>query len=96
MIGKYIKGSAFAVGILFLMGGVANAETYTLRVDGLACPFCAYGIEKQLGKLPGVKKLKTNIKSGTVTVRTAKGKKLTKGQMSKAVKRAGFSLRSVK
>ena len=96
MTGKYFKGAAFAAGALFLMSGVVSAKTYTLRVDGLACPFCAYGIEKQLGKLPGVSGLKTNIKSGTVTLKTTKGKTLTRAQMSGAVKRAGFSLRSVK
>lgn len=27
-----------------------SAETrYELRVDGLACPYCAYGIEKKMG-----------------------------------------------
>lgn len=96
MIYKLFKRVAIAAAAFYLISGAVNAETYTLRVDGLACPFCAYGIEKQLGKLPGVNTLKTNIKSGTVTVKTSKGKKLTKAQMSGAVKRAGFSLRSVK
>ncbi len=26
----------------------AAGTQYNLRVDGLACPFCAYGIEKKL------------------------------------------------
>lgn len=81
---------------LWLAGNPAFAETYKLSVDGLACPFCAYGIEKQLDKLPGVTNLKTDIKSGTVTVKTNKGKKLATAQLRAAVKRAGFTLRSVK
>ena len=55
--------AALATGWLLLAGHPSVAETYKLRVDGLACPFCSYGIEKQLGKLPGVTSLKTNIKS---------------------------------
>ena len=82
--------------LILLFSIAANAETYVLRVDGLACPFCSYGIEKQLGRLPGVTNLATNIKAGTVTVRTRKGSKLSRAQLASAVKRAGFSLRSVK
>ncbi len=95
MICKYFKRIAIIAAAFYLISGAVNAETYKLQVDGLACPFCAYGIEKQLGKLPGVNTLKTNIKSGTVTVKTSKGKNLTRAQMSGAVKRAGFSLRSI-
>ncbi|HKJ69710.1 MAG TPA: hypothetical protein VKA68_17270, partial [bacterium] len=29
----------------------------TIQVKGLACPFCAYGLEKKLGKLNGVKQV---------------------------------------
>ena len=82
--------------VAWLAGNPAFAETYKLRVDGLACPFCAYGIEKQLDKLPGVINLKTDIKSGTVTVKTSKGKKIATARLRAAVKRAGFTLRSVK
>ena len=32
-------------------------QSYRLTVDGLACPFCAYGIEKKLGAVNGVEKL---------------------------------------
>ena len=30
------------------------AELVTIKVEGLACPFCAYGIEKHLKKLDAV------------------------------------------
>ena len=96
MTDGHLKKLAFAAGALWLMSIGAHAESYTLRIDGLACPFCAYGIEKQLGKLPGVTALKTNIKSGTVRVTTKKGKKLGRAQLAGAVRRAGFTLRSVK
>jgi len=72
------------------------AKTYTIWVDGLACPFCSYGIEKQLSKLPGVSSVKTSIKSGSVTVNTKNNQTLTGNQMRAAVKRAGFSVRKIK
>ena len=32
----------------------AAVETMTVQVDGLVCPFCVYGLEKQLKKLHDV------------------------------------------
>ena len=85
-----------AAGLVLAAATAAQAETYRLRVDGLACPFCAYGIEKQLTRLPGVTSAATVVKAGTVTVKTKAGKKLSRSQLSGAVRRAGFTLKSVK
>ena len=37
-------------GILILLTGVAQARVsaLTVAVDGMACPFCAFGVEKKL------------------------------------------------
>ena len=80
----------------WLMTSAAQAETYTLQVDGLACPFCSYGIEKQLRQLTGVSEVTTNIKTGTIQVNTKSGVKLTKADLSAAVKRSGFTVRGIK
>jgi len=75
---------------------VAHAEgrEYQLGVDGLACPFCTYGIEKQLQKLDGVAGLDTDIAQGLVKIHMQEGKSLTEGEAEKAVRKAGFKLRS--
>lgn len=72
----------------------AEKPQYRVVVDGLACPFCAYGIEKQLQKLDGVKAVETDIKQGHLMVRMQDGETLLKAQAEQAVKKAGFSLRS--
>lgn len=72
----------------------AQGLTYQVGVDGLACPFCAYGIEKQLQKLDGVKQVAVDIEKGQVLVTMADGKALDRSQVEQAVKKAGFSLRS--
>ncbi|MGB1581958.1 MAG: hypothetical protein ACPHER_10690 [Nevskiales bacterium] len=39
-------------GLVF--SALAHADTrYTMQVDGLACAYCAYGIEKNSSKLMG-------------------------------------------
>jgi mercuric ion binding protein len=70
-----------------------SEPTYTLTADGLACPFCAYGIEKQLGKIDGVEAVTTDIKSGTVTVVMAQDTVLERQDAEDAVTAAGFTLR---
>ena len=67
---------------------------YQLKVDGLACPFCAYGIEKKLTHTDGVKDVAVDINSGIVTVTMAEGATLTQDRARKIVKDAGFSLRN--
>lgn len=67
---------------------------YQIHVDGLACPFCAYGIEKSLSKQPGVKQVETDIKAGAVRVVMEDGASLSEEQAKKSVQAAGFSLRS--
>ena len=81
LVGALISASAFA------------AQAYKLRVDGLACPFCAYGIEKQLKAVKGVEKVDVDIKTGHVNVTVAEGTAFDEATAKKAVTDAGFTLR---
>ena len=67
-----------------------------MQADGLACPFCAYGIEKQLGAIEGVDSVETEIRSGTVVITMAEGSYLDEAAARKAVEAAGFTMRSFK
>ncbi len=74
---------------------MAWAETeYRVGVDGLACPFCAYGIEKKLSSIHGVKDIKVDIKKGEVIVTMAEGVNLSEQLAREKVRDAGFTLRS--
>lgn len=72
---------------------VPAAEQFALEVDGLACPFCAYGVEKRLSALDGVKAVETELGRGRVVVTLAEGKTLTEAAARKAIKDAGFTLK---
>lgn len=85
---------ALALSIALLAAGAwAARPAYRLHVDGLACPFCAYGIEKKLGALEGVQGVETHIKDGTVIVTMRDGVRLDEAAAEQAVRAAGFSLR---
>ncbi len=73
-----------------------SAKTvYTLQVDGLACPFCAYGVEKKLREVDGVETVETDIKTGTVTIDMRAGATLDEATARKAVEAAGFTFRGL-
>ncbi len=73
----------------------AAGAQYNLRVDGLSCPFCAYGIEKKLIQTEGVESVTFDLKKGLVIVKVEEGVILTEMQLKQLVADAGFTLRSM-
>lgn len=83
------------VAIWIATATLAAGPTYRIGVAGLACPFCAYGIEKKLSALDGVERLETNIKDGTVTVTMEEGATLDEPKARKAIEDAGFTFNGI-
>ena len=54
----------------FAQKAIQNNQTQQVlvQVDGLSCPFCAYGLEKKLKNIDGVASLKIDIDEGLVTL----------------------------
>ena len=71
----------------------SSGTVYLLHVDGLACPFCAYGLEKRLTKIPDIDGIETDIETGTIRVTMAADRPLDAITAAQAVEDAGFSLR---
>ncbi|VAW66720.1 hypothetical protein MNBD_GAMMA09-2814 [hydrothermal vent metagenome] len=85
-------------GLLLFLGSynlLADTLLYSIRVDGLACPYCAYGIEKKLNEIKGVKFLDMDLEKGIVTVE-AKDVKLEEKQLKQLFTDSGFTYRSKK
>jgi mercuric ion binding protein len=83
------------LGLSAALAGAAQAgEVYTVGVDGLGCPFCAYGVEKELGSVDGVDTVDVDIESGVVVITMAAEATLDRDTARKAVENAGFDLRS--
>jgi mercuric ion binding protein len=91
---RFLSRTFLAVLIAFstVTAALAAGPSYRLEVAGLACPFCAYGIEKKLTALDGVERVETNIKEGAVTVTMKDGAALDEATAKQAVKDAGFTL----
>jgi copper chaperone CopZ len=95
-VGTFTRRMAVALSLVLVATGVLAAPpVYHLHVDGLSCPFCAYGLEKKLGAVPGVQGLETRIKDGILVVTMKDGMTLDAASAKQAVKEAGFSLRKM-
>jgi copper chaperone CopZ len=70
-------------------------NSYVLQVNGLACPYCAYGLEKQLVHQRGVTKIDIDIVKGVAVVHVRPGTHFTDAQLKGFVYDAGFALRRV-
>ena len=66
-------------------------ESATVMVEGLACPFCVFGIEKRLKKVEGVGGVDVDIKSGEVSLRASEGESIAVVEIPGAVEKAGFT-----
>ncbi len=74
----------------------AAGVRYVMRVDGLACPYCAYGVEKKLKAIEGVERVDVDLDKGLVVVDAREGVVLTEEAMRKLMKDAGFTFRSMR
>lgn len=76
-------------------GASAQVERIVLRVDGLACPFCAYGLEVMLKDVEGVLSMEILINDGEAILEWNEDKPIGIARIKKAVDDAGFTLRSI-
>ncbi|MBI4539175.1 MAG: heavy-metal-associated domain-containing protein [Gemmatimonadetes bacterium] len=73
----------------------ADAGRVVLTVDGLACPFCAYGLEKKLEALEATGRIDIGLNAGNVYLELKRGKTVPDEELARIVKDAGFALRGI-
>jgi len=78
-----------------LAEGVASQKAM-IQVDGLSCPFCAYGLEKNLKKVDGIESVEIDMKTGKATVTIKSDMQVDDEVLRQAVKKAGFTARGIR
>ncbi len=73
------------------MSAQARIVQAVADIDGLTCPFCAFGAEKQLKKVEGVREVKVDVDEGTATLIAKSDQSLDVEKIPRAIKAAGFS-----
>ncbi|MDQ6987538.1 MAG: heavy metal-associated domain-containing protein [Mariprofundaceae bacterium] len=86
--------STASVSTVFAQG--TTEQTATIQVDGLSCPFCTYGLEKNLKKVKGVGSVHIDMKAGKATVLLKTDANVDDQALRKAVEKAGFTPRDIK
>lgn len=89
---------AWVVGVMVVAiagsGAWAAPVELTLHIDGLACPFCAYGMEKNLKAIRAVQSVEIEIDEGLVEIQS-EGALPPLEKLQAAVGDAGFTLRAI-
>ena len=63
----------------------------SVQVDGLSCPFCAYGLEKKLRKVDNVASLEIHVSEGLAVLNPKPGTSLDLAALEQAVRDGGFT-----
>lgn len=74
---------------------LAKSAAVTVRVDGLSCPFCAYGLEKKIMKMEGVEDMKIDLEGGKIEIRFSDEDYVEVREIEEAVRDAGFTPKSI-
>jgi mercuric ion binding protein len=106
---KFILNSAHILAVFFVAIAVLHQTAYAgddskkvfkgekvaISVDGLACPFCAYGLEKKLESMQGVDSIEIKLDDSKVFLYLKKDAEVTKAVIRKKVEEAGFTAREI-
>lgn len=71
-------------------------DNFMVQVDGLGCPFCAYGLEKKFKEFKGIKDVKIDIETGDFSFSYPSDKALSMNDVEKQVEKAGYTPMSAK
>jgi mercuric ion binding protein len=89
MIGLLAGPRAVAQGV------PGRGDSLVLRVDGMVCSLCAFGVERRLRRLAGVEHVSVDLERHTVVVTVRPGVAVADSQLHREVTRAGFALREI-
>lgn len=94
-----------AIILIMVIGGIGGIRAQDqnkelkgkvkVQVDGLSCPFCAYGLEKKLKTMDGVAKIEIDVENAFALLTIEEGKTVTDQAIRENVKKAGFTAREI-
>ena len=84
-------GLTLLAATILVAPGWAQVESATVAVDGMACPFCAYGVEKRLKKVGGVESVRVSFRDNEATISARNNESIAVEEIPQAIKKAGFT-----
>ncbi len=86
----------FMLGVCLTLTGQQTMDKFEIQVDGLGCPFCAYGLEKKFKEFKGIKEVQIKIETGDFKFAYPSEKQLTMQAVVDQVKKAGYTPKTAK
>ncbi len=74
---------------------VEQPRQIEVTILGMACPFCAYGVEQKLKRLDGVVQLEVVLETGVATLTLEEDADSSNELLQKTVKDAGFEVAKI-
>lgn len=72
-----------------------EARTIQVKILGMSCPFCAYGVQQKLGNLEGVEELDVELETGLATLTMREAADLSNQILRRTVDEAGFEAAAI-
>jgi len=69
----------------------SDRDQIEVQVDGLGCPFCAYGLEKKFKEFKGIKDVKIEMETGIFNFTYPSEKEMTLEKVESQVDKAGYT-----
>jgi len=93
---RYITITILSMMLAFVMPDQLHAQKkerdqVKVQVDGLGCPFCAYGLEKKFKEFKGIKNVKIDVETGDFTFTYPSEKAITLAEIEGQVDKAGYT-----
>lgn len=73
----------------------AGARTIQVKILGMSCPFCAYGVEQKLKRLEGVEDMDVDLASGIAALVLAAETDVSNEVLQRTVDEAGFEVAAI-
>lgn len=94
MTRRFFKSDLALLAFALLLAPVpiqARVESATVAVDGMACPFCAFGVEKRLKRVGGVGSIEVNLGASSAALTASDGGSIDVSSIPEAIRKAGFT-----
>ncbi len=91
-----MKAIFFFLSLLLLSSTLpAQRDQFTVQVDGLGCPFCAYGLEANFKEVPAITKIKIDLEGGILRFETPTANALSIAKVQEQVTNSGYTARKI-
>jgi copper chaperone CopZ len=91
----FLSALALFAAMAIASGGESTTQL-AIKVDGLACPFCARGLEKHLKKVKAVESVTLSLKTGEAIIQVRPNQTAPVKDLREAIRRGGFTPGAIK